>query len=158
MKYKFPSSHINEAHSFYKNEITARKRMNDQPLSLEVFKKVHRMFGNILMDYVLMGREVGLPHGIGTITVDKTERKSGGFFARAYDSINKSFGDEHVRVDKYEYKVKFRRNSRVGGKAITGFRFIPSWTFKERLRILIKNGYGGRYSPMSSKTLQQDEI
>ena len=156
--HKFPSSYIKDAFAYYKNKISEIKYMKDTPVTFIDFKRINRMFGDMLSEYVLLGREVGLPNSVGTIIIAMPEKKNRYMSVAAYSQPNKNIDfDSSVMLGRFGYKVRFRRNGMIP-KPITGFKFIPSWSLKERLRILIKNVHGGRYSYLTSKTLHRDEI
>ena len=159
MLYKFPDTYLDEAYSHYKDKVLSIKYMDDKPVSLVMFKKINSMFGRMLASYVLLGREVGLPHGLGTIVAVKYERKNRFMTVRSYNSESKNIDPDNTSIlDRFGYKIKFRRNGLLYNRPVTGFKFIPAWSFKEKLRLLIKNGHGGRFSYLTSKTLHRDEI
>lgn len=159
MVYKFPSSRLNEAFEFYKKEVSELNYTKEKPVPKTEFKKIHKLFGSLLIDYVLKGREVGLPNGIGTIIAVKHEKKRRFSHVNAYDQAGKCISDnETVMLDRFGYSIKFRRNGATCQRAVTGFRFLPSWAFRNKLKLLVRAGFGGRYSYLTSKTLYRNEI
>lgn len=157
MLYKFPSSYIEDAYEFYKDKVSNISYIKDKPLPFHKFKRINNLFGKMLVEYVLLGREVGLPFGIGTIVAVKEERKNKYRHVPSY--MNSGIDSENYTVlDRFTYKIKFRRNGNLSGKPITGFKFIPAWQFNNRLKLLARDGHGGRYSYLTSKTLYRNEI
>lgn len=156
-KYSHPDNFLKESYEDYKINLKEIKQDEGKPLSFKKYKKINSLFGKMLQDYVLMGREVGLPGGIGTIIATKHDRKNKYRHVFAYDSNNGISSDETIMLDKYRYTIKFRRNGSIY-RPITGFRFYPAWKFNERLKEIIKDGHGGRFTYLKSKTLHRDEI
>lgn len=156
-KYKTSKHFLKDAHKYYKEYLKTLKADEGRPVAYDLFRRINSMYGSLLQDYVLMGREVGLPAGIGTIIATKYDRKNRFTYVRAYSPGGGISEDKTVMLDRYGYEIRFRRNGSIC-RPVTGFKFIPGWVFKDRLRRVIKDGYGGRFTYLKSKTLHRNEI
>ena len=153
---KIPNTYLDDAYEYYKHKISITKTAKEDPLSSEVFNRINKMFSSKLVDYVLLGREVLLPAAMGTIIGTRYDRKNKYQYVGSYSNGNIDY-DNTVMLDKVGYKIRFRRNGCMKD-SVTGFLFMPAWTFRKKLNKLIKEGYGGRFSYLTSKTLHKDEI